>query len=67
LKVQKSQTGVMNILNPIDIIKDEGITDTGKIFWNLLRHKIIRDRVLEMKNVFQKYHEDLGYIILCAE
>jgi cyclopropane fatty-acyl-phospholipid synthase-like methyltransferase len=67
LKVQKSQIGAMKILNPIDIIKDEGITDIGKIFWNLLRHKIIRDRVLEMKNVFQKYHEDLGYIILCAE
>jgi SAM-dependent methyltransferase len=66
LTVQKYQTGAMRILNPIDIIKDEGIADTGKIFWNLLRHKIIRDRILEMKNVFQKYHEDLGYIVFCA-
>jgi cyclopropane fatty-acyl-phospholipid synthase-like methyltransferase len=64
LKVQKCQTGAMKILNPIDIIKDEGIADAGKFFWNLLRHKIIRDHVLEMKNVFQRYHDDLGYIIL---
>lgn len=67
LKVQKSQTGAIKILNPIEIMKDEGIADTGKFFWNLLRHKIIRDRVLEMKNVFQKYHDDLGYIIFCAQ
>jgi predicted O-methyltransferase YrrM len=66
LKVQKYQTGSMKILNPIDIIKDEGIADTGKFFWNLLRHKIIRGRVLEMKNVFQKYRDDLGYIIFYA-
>ena len=66
LQVQKHKTGAMALLNLGRIIQDEGIVDTIQILGNVLTHKPIRTRVLEMRSVFQKYRHELGYIILCA-
>lgn len=66
LQVEKHQTGVMGLLNGWRMIEDEGFVDTVRILWNILSKPQIRDRVLAMRRVFQKYHRDLGYIILCA-
>jgi hypothetical protein len=35
--------------------------------WNVLSRSQIRDRILAMRRVFQKYQQDLGYIIICAQ
>jgi hypothetical protein len=48
------------------MFQDEGILNTIQILWNILTHKSIRQRVLEMRRVFNKYSHELGYIILCA-
>ncbi|MFQ4142595.1 class I SAM-dependent methyltransferase [Chlorogloeopsis sp. ULAP02] len=66
LKVQKQQTGAMALLNLRKMLEDEGISHTMQILWNILTNKSIRERVLEMRRVFQKYHQELGYIIFCA-
>ncbi|NJS09358.1 MAG: SAM-dependent methyltransferase, partial [Microcoleus sp. CSU_2_2] len=66
LQVEKYQTGSMTLLNGWRMIQDEGFVDTVRILWNILSKSQIRDHVLAMRRVFQKYDRDLGYIILCA-
>ncbi|RUR80798.1 SAM-dependent methyltransferase [Chlorogloeopsis fritschii PCC 9212] len=66
LKVQKQQTGAMALLNLSKMFEDEGISNTMRILWNILTKEPIRQRVLEMRRVFQKYRHELGYIIFCA-
>ncbi|MHC0065632.1 SAM-dependent methyltransferase [Nostoc sp. UIC 10890] len=66
LQVQKCQTDSMNLLNLGRIFQDEGIFNTTRILWNILTQRDIRNRVLEMYHIFNKYHHELGYIILCA-
>ncbi len=66
LNVQQYQTGAMNLLNPIEILRDEGVIDTLRIFWNVLTKPPIRERVLAMRRAFHQHREDLGYIVFCA-
>ena len=67
LTVTQHQTGEMGLLNPQRMIQDEGLLPTAKIFWNLLIHPGLRQRVLQMRQVFTHYRQDLGYIVLCAQ
>jgi predicted O-methyltransferase YrrM len=66
LQVQQHQIGAMGLLSPRQMIIDEGLGNTLKIGWNIFTHPPIRQRVLQMREVFQKYRHELGYIILCA-
>lgn len=66
LQVQQSQIGAMGLLNPQQMITDEGLLNTLKIGWNIFTQPPLRQRVLQMRGVFQKYRNELGYIILCA-
>ena len=56
----------MALLNLRRMFEDEGIVDTIWILDNVLTHESTRTRVLEMRSVFQKYRNELGYINLCA-
>ncbi|NEP56060.1 MAG: class I SAM-dependent methyltransferase [Symploca sp. SIO2G7] len=67
LQVQCHQMGVMGLLNPQQILDDEGCLGTMKIAWNLLTRPQLRARILKMRKVFQDYQDDLGYIVLCAK
>jgi predicted O-methyltransferase YrrM len=66
LQVQQHLTGSMNLLNLKRMLQDEGIVNTMQILWNILTQKSIRQRVVEMRHVFHKYRNELGYIIMCA-
>lgn len=66
LLVEKHLAGAMGLLNVGRMIQDEGFLDTVRILWNILTKSQIRDRILAIRRVFQKYDRDLGYIILCA-
>ncbi|MBD2308240.1 class I SAM-dependent methyltransferase [Chroococcidiopsis sp. FACHB-1243] len=66
LTVQQHQTGEMGLLKPQQMLADEGIFNSICILWNILTRSQIRQRVLTMRQVFQKYRQDLGYIILSA-
>lgn len=67
LQVLHHQTGSMELLNPARIIQDEGLRDALKFFWNVLTRPQVRHRLLTIRQVFQQYQSELGYIILCAE
>lgn len=67
LEVQFHQMGTMGLLNPQQMLNDEGWLGTMKIAWNILVCPQLRDRILKMRQVFQDYQDDLGYIVLCAQ
>lgn len=67
LTVQQHQIGAMGLLNPKQIVLDEGFLPSVRILWNLLTHPGLRQRVLQMRQVFAQYRQDLGYIVLCAQ
>jgi ubiquinone/menaquinone biosynthesis C-methylase UbiE len=64
LHIQQIQTGEMRLLHPRSLVADEGITNTLNILWNIATQPPLRSRILDMRQVFQKYQQDLGYIIL---
>lgn len=66
LQVEKCQTDSMKLLNLRRMFQDEGIFNATKFLWNILTQRDIRKRVLEIRQVFHKYQDELGYIILCA-
>jgi cyclopropane fatty-acyl-phospholipid synthase-like methyltransferase len=66
LTVKQHQIGAMRLLNPVQLLRDEGIIHTTQIGWNILTQPVIRDRILAMRRVFTQYQQDLGYIALCA-
>lgn len=66
LKVQQHKTGQMALLNLRSMIQDEGLLGTTKILVNVLTNSPLRQRVLQMRQVFKHYDQDLGYIILLA-
>ncbi|MGI0487227.1 SAM-dependent methyltransferase [Pantanalinema rosaneae CENA516] len=67
LSVQQHRTGGMALLNLRCMIHDEGLFSTCRILWNVATQRSIRQRVLAMHQVFEKYRHDLGYIILCSQ
>lgn len=66
LAVTQQQTGAMRLLDPVQVLQDEGIAHTGQIIWNVMTQPVIRDRILTMRRVLTQYQQDLGYIALCA-
>lgn len=66
LTVEQQKTGKMGLLDPRQMLQDEGILGTAKIVWNVLTRPELRSRILKMRSVFQRYQNDLGHIILCA-
>ncbi len=63
LQVKQQQTGAMQLLHPFRVIQDEGLVNTLQIAWNVLTHTSIRQRVLAMRHIFQRYQQDLNYVI----
>jgi cyclopropane fatty-acyl-phospholipid synthase-like methyltransferase len=66
LTVKHSKTGEMGLLKPQRVIEDEGFFPSLKIAWNVLTQPEIRKRVFQMKETFNQYHDQLGYIAFCA-
>ena len=67
LEVKQHKTGSIALLNLRLMIQDEGLLSTAKIIWNVLANSQIRQRILAMHRIFQKYQQDLGYIVLVAQ
>lgn len=67
LEVQHYQTGSMALLNLPQMIQDEGLFSTAKILWTVVTNPQIRQRILAMRGVFQKYQQELGYIVFVAQ
>jgi hypothetical protein len=56
----------MRLLDPVQVLRDEGIAHTAQIIWNVSTQPVIRDRILMMRRVLTQHRQDLGYIALCA-
>ncbi|PSB21418.1 SAM-dependent methyltransferase [filamentous cyanobacterium CCP1] len=67
LQIQHYQTGAMGLLQPQQMLQDEGILTTAQIVWNILTQPKLRSRVMAMRRTFQQHQDDLGHIILCAQ
>lgn len=66
LTIQHCQTRAMGLLNPFQMIQDEGFLATLKIVGHVLSQPVIRQRVLAMRRVFRQYRRELGAIVLCG-
>jgi predicted O-methyltransferase YrrM len=66
LQVQQYQTGKMGLLNPAQVLQDEGLLGSLRILWNILTKAPIRERVREMRRAFKQHEDDLGYIVFWA-
>jgi SAM-dependent methyltransferase len=66
LMVQHHQVGTMNLLNPWHILPCEGGQSTIRFLWNLCTQVLLSRQILAMHYIFQKYKEELGYIIFSA-
>jgi predicted O-methyltransferase YrrM len=67
LTIKQCQTGPMGLLNPLQMVRDEGLATVLRIVWNVVRNPTIRDRILQMRQVFQRHQNNLGYIAFYAE
>lgn len=54
----------MQLLKPSRLIQDEGVAGALRFVWNLCRDDQARQRVLEMRRVFRKYHKHLAAVML---
>lgn len=59
-------TGDLAVLDPLSIIKDEGMLGFAKIIFNVATHPYLRSRMLRTKRAMEKHADDLGYITIVA-
>lgn len=67
LTVVQYATGPLTLLNPVAIATEEGLPTLLTMVWNVLTRPVIRQRILSMKQIFSRYRNNLGYIILIAK
>ncbi|MEM1170694.1 MAG: methyltransferase domain-containing protein [Cyanobacteria bacterium P01_H01_bin.35] len=67
LTLEQQQTGAMRLLNFGQIVRDEGLFRTFKIFWNVFTNPNLGQRFLQMRRNFQKSRHDIGYIVFWAK
>ena len=67
LTVQQQETGAMTLLNPKRIAQEEGISTVLTMGLNLLTRPILRQRILAMRQVFNRHGNNLGYMIIHAQ
>jgi hypothetical protein len=66
LKVVAERTAPMHLLEPVRLIKDEGLVRAIRFAWNVATHAAARRRVLTMRRVFRKYNRHLAAVVLVA-
>jgi hypothetical protein len=55
-EIQVEHTAPMHLLEPLRLLKDEGLRGAMRFAWNLARQAPQRRRVLAMRSVFRKYN-----------
>lgn len=64
--IVEQKIGKLTLLNPLGLIKDEGLLTTIKIVFNGLK-KENRDQFLNMKKTFTKLKNDMNYIAIVSK
>jgi ubiquinone/menaquinone biosynthesis C-methylase UbiE len=65
--IDKERTAPMHLLEPIRMVRDEGLLRAVRFAWNVARNPHARRRVRAMRNVFRKYRDHLVAIALVAK
>lgn len=66
-KVKQVETAPMALLEPARILKDEGLLRSIRFLCGLLTNAEGRNRVMQMRKIFQKHREHLSAIAIIAE
>lgn len=66
LSVIAEHTAPMHLLEPIRIVRDEGLLGAMRFAWNMTRHARARRRILAMRKTFRKYQAHLAAFALVA-
>lgn len=64
--IQSESSAPMHLLEPLRVLRDEGLMRSLRFFLNLLRTPSARDRVLSMRRMFRKHREHLAAITFIA-
>lgn len=64
--VREVLTSPMHLLEPKRVIDDEGLLNTVKIAFNILKDKEARARILHMRSTFRKHRQYLNAIAIIA-
>lgn len=64
LTVINRKTGAMCLLEPGQLLQDEGLLETAKLVWNIMSQPPLRERILTIRRVFSHHQKSLGYIIM---
>ena len=64
--IEHVSTGDLAVLNPISLIKDEGLIGFANIVFNVATHPYERSRMLAVRNEMSKHSTELGYITIVA-
>jgi predicted O-methyltransferase YrrM len=67
LTVTNCKIGAMRLLDPVQLLRDEGVAGTAKLVWNLLTQPTLRHRILTMRRVFSQHRQNLSYIVMSAD
>jgi hypothetical protein len=65
-EVKASDTAAMSLLEPLRLIKDEGLVGAMRFALNVLRDTEARRRVLEMRRTFRRNREQIAAVAILA-
>jgi len=65
--IEQYETGKLAVLNPVQVMRDEGVMGFAKILWNVFTQPHLRSRILSVKRTIQKHNGTLGYMIIKAK
>ena len=64
LTVTAKHNAPMNLLEPVRLVRDEGLLRAIKFVWNVARNSVARRRVCAMRRTFRKYRQNVAAIAL---
>ena len=64
LAVTAKHNSPMHLLEPLRLVRDEGLLRALRIVWNVLRNRVARHRVRAMRRTFRKYRQHVVAIAL---
>jgi hypothetical protein len=66
LTVRAEYIAPMHLLEPMRLIRDEGLLRAVRFAWNVAWDTPGRRRVMAMRNVFRKFHQNLAAVVIVA-
>ena len=65
-QISYESTVAMRLLEPIQLIKDEGFVGAARVVFNMIRTPVARRRILDMRRTFRQNSRQLGAVAIVA-